>query len=232
MTLKKSIGERIQLYRSVNDLTQQDLAKIADCSKQLVSAWEGGRAEITVSSVVLLARRLGIDPRWLLLGDRDTERHTLKTPNLIQHIPLVTKAQIIEHTLSRHKGPPSSLQTISTVAAHPGSCFAMPCLDDGMAPSYRRGDLLIVDPNLQPSPDTHVVATVFKDGTQDMDEPHVVVRRVHFDGGVGTPSEPYRLVPSAPGWPEISVTSRSTAVLVGRVVATQTRLIELCLVRW
>ncbi len=226
MTLKKSIGERIQLYRSVNELTQLDLAKIADCSKQLVSGWESGRSELTVSTVVLLARRLGIDPRWLLLGDRNIESHALKTPNLIQHLPFVTKLQIIEHTLSRHTGPPTSLQTISTVAAHPGACFAIPCLDDAMAPSYRRGDLLIVDPHLQPSPNSHVVATVFKDGSQDLDEPHVVVRRIHFDGGAGTPTAPYRLVPSAPGWPEISVTSPSTIVLVGRVVAAQTRLAE------
>lgn len=226
MTLKKSIGERIQLYRSVNDLTQEDLAKIADCSKQLVSAWETGRAEITVSSVVLLARRLGIDPRWLLLGDRDTEHYALKTPNLIQHLPFVTKAQIIEHTLNRHKGPPSSLQTISTVAVHAGTCFAMPCLDDGMAPSYRRGDLVIVDPHLPPAPNSHVVAVVIKDGSQDLDEPQVVVRRIHFDGGVGTPSEPYRLVPGAPGWPKLSVPSPSNAVLVGRVVAAQTRFVE------
>lgn len=63
MSLKNSVGERIQLYRTVNGLTQYDLAKIADRSKQLVAAWEKGRAEITVTTVVLLARRLGICPR-------------------------------------------------------------------------------------------------------------------------------------------------------------------------
>ena len=226
MTLKKSIGERIQIYRSVNDLTQQDLARIANCSKQLVSAWEGGRAEITVSSVVLLARRLGIDPRWLLLGDGHTKRHALKTANPIEHIPFVTKAQIIEHAMSRQKGAPTSLQTISTVTAHPGACFATACLDDAMAPTYRRGDLLIINPHLQPTPNSHVVVAVFEDGRQDLDEPQIIIRRIHFDGGAGTPSAPYRLVPDAPGWPEISDTSPSTAVLVGRVVAAQTRFVE------
>lgn len=226
MTLKKSIGERIQLYRSVNDLTQQDLAKIAGCSKQLVSAWEGGRAEITVSSVVLLARRLGIDPRWLLLGDRDTERHALKNPNLIHHIPFVAKAQIVEHALSHRMGPPASLQTVSTVTAHPATCFATACLDGAMAPTYRRADLLIVDSHLLPAPNSHVVAVIFKDGSQDLDEPQVVVRRIHFDGGAGIPTAPYRLVPIAPGWPVVSVPSTSAAVLVGRVLAAQTRLVD------
>ena len=80
MSVQKSIGERIRQLRHANGWTQADLANLADCSKQLVSDWEAGRSEITVSSVVVLARgvsgsiRVGFSSARAMPSHRDLPR--------------------------------------------------------------------------------------------------------------------------------------------------------------
>jgi transcriptional regulator with XRE-family HTH domain len=223
MSLKKSIGERIQLYRTVNGLTQYDFAKIADRSKQLVAAWEAGRAEITVSTVVILAIRLGICPRWLLRGDRELEQRNASAPAIVSLVPFLTSQQIVELASRTAEDGPRSLQMVSTLHAFPDSCVAMQCMDDAMVPSFARGDLLFLDTRVAPSPNSAVVAVVFRDGNNVLAEPKVVIRRLHGVGGLSHHRWPFRLVADAPGWSTIFIESEEVCKILGIIVGRQSR---------
>lgn len=219
MNSQKSIGQRIQQLRHANGWTQAELANLADCSKQLVSAWEAGRSEITVSSVVLLAQRLGVDPRWLLLGAGHAE--PLRSGSVpFRHLPLLTTDDLIDRTLNAN--PQSRpLQVVSAVYGFQATCFALICEDDGVSHHFGRGDLLVVDPQAKPSPDAYVVAVVLRDAGKDLEHPQIIVRRIHYTAGVVSPREPVWLVADVAGWPSILVDSDAVARVVGPVVGYQ-----------
>lgn len=220
MTIQKSIGERIQKLRHANGWTQAELANLADCSKQLVSAWEAGRSEITVSSVVLLAQRLGIDPRWLLLGAGHAAP-SRSGPVPIRHMPVLSANDLIDRFLNAE--PQSRpLQVVSAVYGFPGTCFAMICEDEGVSKRFGRGDLLIVDPQAKPSPDAYVVAVILQDAGKDIEQPQIVVRRIQYTAGIVGPREPVWLVADVAGWPSILVDTEKVAKIVGTVVGYQT----------
>lgn len=219
MNIQKAIGERIQKLRHANGWTQAELANLANCSKQLVSAWEAGRSEITISSVVLLAQRLGIDPRWLLLGAGHADA-SRAGPVPIRHLPLLSTNDLIDRSL---KVEPQArpLQVISAVYAFPGTCFAMICDDEGVSKHFGRGDLLIVNPQSKPSADAYVVAVVLQDAGKDLEQPQIVVRRIQYTAGVVSPREPFWLVADSPGWPIILADTENAVKVVGTVAGYQ-----------
>ncbi len=61
-------GGRLRFRRRRIGLSQSALGRAANRSKQLVSAWEHGRAEITASALAKISQALNIDPGWLLFG--------------------------------------------------------------------------------------------------------------------------------------------------------------------
>ena len=198
---------------------QSELANFADCSKQLVSAWEAGQSEITVSSVVLLAQRLGIDPRWLLLGaGHGAPSHSGPVP--IRHLPLMTAIDLVNGCLNA-KPQSRPFQVVSTAYGFPGSCFAMVCEDAGVSQHFGRGDLIIVDPQAKPSPDAYVVAVVLQDLGKNLERPQIVVRRIQYTAGVIDPREPVWLVADVAGWPSILVDTDQVARIIGAVVGYQ-----------
>lgn len=219
MNVQKSIGERIQQLRHANGWTQAELANLVGRSKQLVSAWEAGRSEITVSSVVLLAQRLGVDPKWLLLGAGHAE--PLRCGSVpIRHLPLLTINDVIDRTLNA-KPKSRPLQVVSAVYGFPATCFALICDDDGVSHHFGRGDLLVVDPQAMPSPDAYVVAVVLRDAGTNLEQPQVVVRRIQYTAGIVSPREPFWLVADAPGWPIILADTDNVVKLVGIVAGYQ-----------
>lgn len=65
-----AIGQRIRAARLQRGQTQESLAKAVGKSKQLISAWETGRAEILGSKLALTAQVLGVRVDWLLYGGK------------------------------------------------------------------------------------------------------------------------------------------------------------------
>ena len=61
-----SIGERITQLRKERNLSQGDLAKAMDVSRQAVSKWENGTSDPSTSNLLSLAKLYGIDAADLL----------------------------------------------------------------------------------------------------------------------------------------------------------------------
>lgn len=97
MNVTAEIGKRLRNFRLNKKLTQTELAKSAGRSKQLVSAWDAGRAEITIESVTRLVRTVGLDPRWLLMGDRPIGKGSPRDAIIGTRIPLSLERDVAPH---------------------------------------------------------------------------------------------------------------------------------------
>jgi transcriptional regulator with XRE-family HTH domain len=73
------LGTRLRSERERLGISQTAVARSADRSKQLVSASERSRAEMTASAIAKVSRALNMDPRWLLFGDDWKCAEPLKT---------------------------------------------------------------------------------------------------------------------------------------------------------
>ena len=64
------VGHRIYALRKERRLSQEELAEMADISKQTVSLVEGGKREVLASNIAKLAEVLGVSTDYLLFGER------------------------------------------------------------------------------------------------------------------------------------------------------------------
>jgi transcriptional regulator with XRE-family HTH domain len=71
--LRKAIGLRLRAARIAAELTQQDVATHFSCSRQAVSAWEGGRAMPDLAELIQLASLYAVTTDSLLVGVSDSE---------------------------------------------------------------------------------------------------------------------------------------------------------------
>lgn len=74
--MKKSdpaFGTRLRKIRETHEMSQSDFGKLFARSKQCISSWESGRAEMHAGQLLLLSRVFPCDLHWLLTGQ---VRHT------------------------------------------------------------------------------------------------------------------------------------------------------------
>ena len=222
MTVTAEIGKRLRSFRLDKKLTQTALAKAAGRSKQLVSAWEAGRAEITVESVTRLARTVGLDPRWLLMGDRLAGTEPPRDAIIGTRIPLRSIEQIAS-SRTADAAHQISGKVVTTYHDYPAGCFAMPCPEGLLIPYIAANDLLIIDPAAPARPGQLVAATIIAENDIKLHEPAVVLRRLHFQSIRGLDG-PVALLPEAPGWPTLVVRLGTDARLIGTVVGFDGRI--------
>jgi len=85
-----SLHERLKQIRLEHDLSQMDLARLANVSQPTIANWERGSHIPRRDKLEVLAEVLSFDLLWLLSGDGDASRR-LATPYLlraIHHIPV------------------------------------------------------------------------------------------------------------------------------------------------
>ena len=72
ITATTGFGQRHRLAREHALLTQDELAGLAEISKNTINAWEVGRVlNPQIRKVKRSAQAMGVSPRWLLFGEED-----------------------------------------------------------------------------------------------------------------------------------------------------------------
>lgn len=66
--LIQEMGRRLRRIRQSRNLSQTELAKRVYKSKQLISAYELGRAEMMATSLAAIAKVLECDLNWIVRG--------------------------------------------------------------------------------------------------------------------------------------------------------------------
>mgnify|MGYP003463155486 FL=1 len=69
----KTIGQRIKIARSFQNINQVELAEKAGLAKSFLSEVESDKKSITAKSLLKICNALGFSPNWILTGWEDWE---------------------------------------------------------------------------------------------------------------------------------------------------------------
>ena len=210
----EELGKRLREARIRNGCSQPQLAEMLGKSKQLVSAWERGTAEITSMTLALVAHRLHCDVNYLLLGGTRPEDKPLNQALASGHsVPKISTADVV-HLAAGRIDLLSVKTRIPTYFACSHTSFAYELLDEAMAPQFLQGELVVVDPSRSAYPGSFVAAVVYSTAGMKFPRPTLVMRQIHFSTPIiGEP--PYVLTPRAAGWPAIAIHDSKEAKIVG-----------------
>lgn len=213
-------GARLRDARIARGISQAELGRLIGKSKQLVSAWENGAAEMTWTTLASCVKALNIDPNWLMFGvgsDRGSA-HGLPHGTMV---PFLTRDEVIQVARGDLNASDASSRTYCYFTIS-GTSFALECPDTSMDSedrhAIRRGELAFVDPSKKVEPGDKVVAYVTSENGTRLVEPVLSIREIRFlTSSIGHP--PYDLVPRSPAWPTMSIKAEGDATILGVVVA-------------
>ncbi|MEQ1710152.1 MAG: helix-turn-helix domain-containing protein [Hyphomicrobium sp.] len=208
-------GKRLREARLRAGLSQVDVAKRIGKSKQLASAWELGRAEMTATTLGEFARIASTDANWLLFGTQSA-KSSIDVPSLPQgcSLPFLTDTEAIKLARGKLELGSAPSRIYCSFPAGPRA-FAILVADNAMTPRLGSGDVVVVDPD-RPMPPGAIVAAVVKETDATLDRPILALRSIHYRSPVlGT--APYDLVPSAPAWPSLTIRKNGHAIMLGAV---------------
>lgn len=209
-----AMGKRIRSARTERGLTQEELSKLVGKSKQLMSAWEAGRAQITTTTLSRLGQVLAVDIRLILAGG--TGPHYLPALPEGSIVPLLNMEQV--SLLARQKIDLKKVDKRTFVHRRVSDkAFAVEAPDGGLDPTICKGDLIAIDPKIEIEPTSIVLAAIFSEEATKLKRPIVMVREVRFPT-VSAPRAPFHLVPTRAGFPSHNVLHGRDGVPLGRLV--------------
>lgn len=99
-----SIGERIMELRTASGMSQLELSKEMEVSRQAVSKWENDQASPDASNLIRLADILDTDIEYLTTGRRTFGRRppvVIKTTEVVEKIVEKPVVQVVEKTVEK-----------------------------------------------------------------------------------------------------------------------------------
>lgn len=153
----------------------------------IVSAVEAGRAEPPRRYVYAIAEVLGVTAAWIAFG-LEGERYGKRPPRAA----VVTNDDLLNVSGNAPLSSSKSLERLT--GSDRSKWFAVP--DDAMAPLVRRGDLVLADPEVPPSPGAIVVT--WTPVTASLCVGRYAPTRI----GAGSP---YRVVPENALYPTVEI---------------------------
>lgn len=206
-----TLGSRIRARREAVGLTQEKLATKCGVSRAAVAQWEAGVTRPSLDNLVKAAEALSVWLSWLTVGD-----HSLPdSPNPFaaatrQGIPVLDFARATSWASEPPLGPaPEGLETIAADSSLTARAFALVVRDESMAPDFRDGDKVILEPDTAPQPGDFVLAKLDQ-------EAEATFRKFRPRGADVQGAAIIELVPLNPDWPTQIITADSP----GRVIAT------------
>lgn len=148
------IGERIRARREKLGWTIQKLATLAGISAGFLSRLERGKTYYSRETIQKLAGALGISLDSLFVSKSNVEA----APSDWREIPILDYRQAARWTVDSTSQDLGEHDTIMTALELPPSTFALRILGNSMEPKFVEGDIVVVDPTIQPGPGDFVVA--------------------------------------------------------------------------
>lgn len=159
-------SDRIRQTRIERKLTQQQLGDKIGVSKATISQWEKGDYSPSGQNLYTLAKVLGVSAEWLLSGRGDPKFQNVEPTILGVHsIPVLSYVQAGQLTevqeIREVDGGFEYVQADDDIGER---AFAMRISGDSMTPEFGEGDLVIIDPDIEPVPGDYVAA---KNGSRE-----------------------------------------------------------------
>lgn len=152
----ETIGQRIRKRRTELKLTQKDISKaIKGVSHVAISQWESDKTKPNSENLVDLATALECDLLWLLRGE-NTQSNIIPARIGGNKVPLISYVQAGQWTEAvLNEGEFDYIFTDMEVSER---AFALEIVGDSMEPDFKAGDVVIIDPDIQPVAGEFVVA--------------------------------------------------------------------------
>lgn len=99
-----SLGERILVLRKAANMSQADLARAMDVSRQAVSKWETDQSSPDASNLILLSDLLDTDIEYLTTGRRTYGRRppvVIKTTETVEKVVEKPVVQVVETVVEK-----------------------------------------------------------------------------------------------------------------------------------
>lgn len=153
----ETIGSRIRKKRVELGLTQRDVAKaIKGVTHSSISQWESDTTTPSSKNLFDLSTALGCDFAWLLNGGEESN----VIPAILKNnkVPLISYVQAGVWTESVELRDSTGFEYILTSLDLSDSAFALELKGDSMEPEFKEGDVVIIEPAIEPTPGEFVVA--------------------------------------------------------------------------
>lgn len=203
-------GARYAAARALTGLSQRALAKRLKVSPQAVSKWESGRSEPTKENVRALADLSGCSVEWLLTGRDRGNGGSVHRSNVEAYtgkgrlVPEVGDTVQGVLPVSKRVKPGTFVQTYFPCSSE---SFALTVSGDSMETEFRDGDVVVIDPKVEPVPGDYVFVELGETKLFRRYRPQTV--------RPGAAAHSYDLVPSNPDWPTVHITPSDKAVIKG-----------------
>jgi len=200
-----TLGGRLRTLRKSRKLTQGQVGKAIGVSDVTVGYWERDLNEPGGKSLTAMARYFGVAEEYLLYGKEDQENVVPASLGAIQ-VPLISYVQAgVWRPESEARNLEGNIDYILTSGNISNSSFALKIKGRSMEPEFVEGDIIIVDPELHPSPGDYVVA---KNG-----EHEATFKKYRARGVTDKGEEVFELVPLNPDFAiKSSATEKITVI--------------------
>ncbi|MDP9037812.1 MAG: XRE family transcriptional regulator [Acidobacteriota bacterium] len=151
------IGARIRERRTRMGWTIQKLAAIAGLDQSFVSRMERGKTSYTAESLLKIAGAFAVDIPTLYSS---VKSNVEPAPADWRRVPVLDYVQAGRWTGVMLQTSDMEMSEFVTAAIeHSPSTFALRIRGDSMEPTFRAGDIVLIDPTIHPRPGDFVVAT-------------------------------------------------------------------------
>ena len=187
-------GERLKTLREKAGLSQAALAeKCGWASQSRVGNYEKGVRKIGADDAAIMAAALDVHPAEILFG-LESVSNVAPAPIGLRQIPIISYVQAGCWTESCEcRAVDGSIETINTDLDLGSMAFALSVRGDSMAPEILEGDVVVIDPDVDPLPGDYVVA---KNGSHEATLKQYRPRGTNDQG-----QEYFELVPLNPVYP-------------------------------
>lgn len=149
-----SLAKRVKDKREELELTQAKAAELAGIRQQSWVAIENGKTK-KPRNIIGIAKALKCDPDWLLNGGAFKTMAEVGT----RRIPLINYVQAGLMTQSADISDiEGEFEYVLTDRDWSENTFALEIEGDSMEPEFKAGDVVVIDPEVDPAPGEFVVA--------------------------------------------------------------------------
>lgn len=190
----KEMNERLAELRATAKLTQNAVAKAVGVSRAAVTQWENGLTKPKGEYIHALAKLYGCSTGYILHGEGSDIGNVIPAPIGLRQIPIISYVQAGCWTESCDcRAVDGSIETITTDLDLGSMAFALEVRGDSMAPEILEGDVVVIDPGVDPLPGDIVAA---KNGSHEATLKQYRPRGTNEQG-----QEYFELVPLNPVYP-------------------------------
>ena len=201
----ETFGDRIKIALNRRKMSASELARRVGVSRSAINQLiNGGSKGAKPENLIKIAKTLDVNPEWLATGNGKMKP---EIPSHLTRVPVISYVQAGSWTEAVDSFPAGNgLETVTTDLDLGDYSFALRIKGDSMEPEFHEGDIIIIDPSVEPRPGDYVVAKRDKDNEATFKK----YRR---------PAEDViELVPLNPDHPPLKIDAKTPGKIIGVMV--------------